>query len=119
MTSVGHVRRALGDPPPFVQPKTRQRAGRLDDDDEADEADEAGDGDKPDTMTRCGGCSRPIESGFEYHRDDGKAYHNGRVPLTATRPRNRPQAAQGAPQQAGKPIAGIDVQLGAGRPQNA
>ena len=26
MTSVGHVRRALGDPPPFVQPKTGQPA---------------------------------------------------------------------------------------------
>ena len=125
MTSGGHVRRALGDPPPFVHPKTRRRAGRLDDDDDDDEADEAGeageagDGDKPDTMTRCGGCSRRITPGSEYHRDDGKAYHNNCVPLTTTCPRNRPQTAQVAPQQAGKLVAGVGVQLGAGRPQNA
>ena len=104
----------MGDPPPFVHPKTRKGTGPLSDDDDDDEADEAGDGDKPDTRARCAGCSRRSGPGFEYHRDDGKAYHNGCVTLTATRPRNRPQGAKGAPQLAGKLVAG----LGTGRPQN-
>ena len=59
-------------------------------------------------------CSRRITPGSEYHRDDGKDYHNNCVPLATTRPRNRPQAAQGAPQQAGKLLAGVGVQLGRG-----
>ena len=73
----------------------------------------------PDTRARCGGCSRRITSGSEYHRDDGNAYHNNCVPLTTTRPLNPPPTAQCAPQQAGKLLAGVGVQLGAGRPQNA
>ena len=52
------------------------------------------------------------------HRDDGKAYHNNCVPLATTRPLNPAQAAQAAPQQAGKLVAVNPVQLGAGRPQN-
>ena len=105
--SIGHVRRALGDPPPFVQPKTGQPAAE---DDALDEAD---------TRAQCGGCSRRIRPGYEYHRDDGNAYHNGCVPLATTRPSNRPQTAQVAPQQAGKPLAEVGaVQLGAGGPQN-
>ncbi len=118
MASVGHVRRGMGDPPPFVHPKTRKGAGPLsddDDDDEADEADEAGDGDKPDTRARCAGCSRRSEPGFENHRDDGRAYHNNCAPLAAT----RPQTVQVAPRQAGKLLAGVSVQLGPGRPQDA
>ena len=93
MASVGHVRRAMGDPPPFVHPKTRKGAGPLSDDDDDDEAD---------------------EPGFENHRDDGRAYHNNCAPLAAT----RPQTVQAAPQQAGKLVAGVGVQLGMGRPQN-
>ena len=104
--SIGHVRRALGDPPPFVQPKTRQRAA------EADALDE------PDTRAQCGGCSRRITPGAEYWRDDGRVYHCNCVPLTTTRPLNPAQAAQAAPQQAGKLLAGDGVQLGTGRPQN-
>ena len=103
MASVGHVRRALGDPPPFVHPKTRKGTNALIDD-EPDEPDEA---DEPDTRVQCGGCSRRITPGREYHRDDGKAYHNGCVPLATTRPRNRPQAPQVDPQQAGKLVAGV------------
>ena len=105
MQSIGHVRRAHGDPPPFVQPKTGQPAA-------LDEAD------APDTRAQCGGCSRRITPGSEYHRDDGNAYHNNCVPMTTTRPINPPPTAQDAPQQAGKLLAGVGVQLGAGRPQN-
>ena len=66
----------------------------------------------------CGGCSRRITPGSEYHRDDGNAYHNNCVPLTTTRPLNPPPTAQDAPQQAGKLLAGVGVQLGTGGPQN-
>ena len=52
------------------------------------------------------------------HRDDGRAYHNGCVPLATTRPRNRLQTPQVGPRQVGKFVAGVSVQLGAGRPQN-
>ena len=108
ITSVGHVRRALGDPPPFVHPKTRQTAGPLDDGDNPD---------APDPRARCAGCSRRITAGSEYRRDDGKAYHNNCVPLATTRPLNPAQTGRDAPQQAGKRVAGVGVQLGAGRPQ--
>ena len=72
----------------------------------------------PDTRARCGGCSKRITPGFAYWRDDGRAYHNGCVPLATTRPLNPAQAAHAAPQQAGRLVAGVGVQLGAGRPQN-
>ena len=96
MASLRHLRCVLEGPPPSSGStrETRKGAGPLDD------------GDNPDTRAQCGGCSPRITSGFEYHRDDGRAYHNGCVPLTTTRPRNRPQAAQVAPQQAGKLVAG-------------
>ena len=71
----------------------------------------------PDTRAQCGGCSKRITPGVEYHRDDGKVYHNGCVDVATTRPLNPPQTAHAAPQQAGKLIAGVGVQLGAGRPQ--
>ena len=125
--SIGHVRRALGDPPPFVQPKTGQPADPLDKADQADEpaaldkADEPAaldEADAPDTRAQCGGCSRRITSGSEYHRDDGNAYHNNCVPLATIRPLNPAHADQAAPQQAGKLVAGVGVQLGMGRPQN-
>ena len=74
--------------------------------------------DDHDTRARCGGCSRRITSDSEYHRDDGNAYHNNCVPLTTTRPLNPPPTAHAAPQQAGKLLAGVGVQLGTGRPQN-
>ena len=74
--------------------------------------------DDHDTRARCGGCSRRITSGSEYHRDDGNAYHNNCVPLATTRPLNPAQAAHAAPQQAGRLVAGVGVQLGTGRPQN-
>ena len=74
--------------------------------------------DDHDTRGRCGGCSRRITSGSEYHRDDGNAYHNNCVPLTTTRPLNPPPTAHAAPQQGGKLLAGVGVQLGTGRPQN-
>ena len=124
MASMRHLRCVLEGPPASSGStrKTRQRAGPLDDDDEPDEADEAADGDKPgkpDTWAQCGGCSRRITPGSEYHRDDGKAYHNNCVPLTTTRPLNRPQTAQVARRQAGKLVAGVSVQLGTGEPQNA
>ena len=74
--------------------------------------------DAHDTRARCGGCSKRITPGFEYWRDDGRAYHNNCVPLATTRPLNPAQAAQAAPQQAGKLLAGESVQLGTGRPKN-
>ena len=105
--SIGHLRRALGDPPPFVQPPSKGQPANDSDDGE------------PDTRTPCGGCSRCITSGYAYWRDDGNAYHNNCVPLTTTRPLNPPPTAQGAPQHAGKLVAGVwGVQLGMGRPQN-
>ena len=115
MASLRHLRCVLEGPPSSSGStrETRQCAGPLDDGDEPDEPD------NPDTRARCGGCSRRITAGSEYHRDDGNAYHNGCVPLTATRPRNRPQAAQVGPRQAGKLVAGVGDQLGAGRHQNA
>ena len=100
--SIGHVRRALGDPPPFVQPKTGQPTA------EADALEE------DDTRTQCGGCSRRITPRSEYWRDDGRAYHNGCVPLATTRPLDPTQTAQAAPQQASTLVAGVGVQLGAG-----
>ena len=102
--SIGHVRRALGDPPPFVHQNTRQGADPLSDENDDDEADE------PDTRVQCGGCSRRITPGSEYHRDDGKDYHNNCVPLATT----RPQAAQVAPRRAGKLLAGVGP-VGAGK----
>ena len=72
----------------------------------------------PDTRTACGGCSRRITPGYAYWRDDGRAYHNNCVPLATNRPLNPAQATQAAPQQAGKLLAGVGVQLGTGRPQN-
>ena len=109
MASIRHRNCVLGIPPPAFNRKTDQPA------DDADDADAL---DAPDTRARCGGCARRITPGSEYHRDDGNAYHNNCVPLTTTRPRNPAQAAQGAPQQAGKLVAGVGVQLGTGRPQN-
>ena len=117
MASLGHVRRALGDPPPFVHPKTRQGDGPLSDDDDENDDDEADVGaalkspNNPDLRVQCGGCSRRIEPGFEYHRDDGKDYHNNCVPLATT----RPQAAQGAPRRAGKLLAGVRRPVGRGK----
>ena len=103
--SIGHVRRALGDPPPFVQPKAR-------------DADDSDDG-EPDTRTLCAGCSKRITPGAEYWRDNGLAYHNGCVPLATTRPMNPTQTAQAAPQQASTLVAGVGVQLGAGTGEEA
>ena len=80
-------------------------------------ADDSDDGD-PDPRTQCGGCARRITPGREYWRDDGRAYHKGCVPLATTRPLNPAQAAQGAPQQAPKRLAGVGFQLGTERPQN-
>ena len=105
--SIGHVRRALGDPPPFVQPKTGQPSA------EADVLEE------DDTRTQCGGCSRRITPGSEYWHDDGCAYHNGCVPLATTRPMNPAQTAQAAPQQTSTLVAGIGVQLGTGTGEEA
>ena len=121
IVTIGHVRRAHGDPPPFVQPQTK---GKPADEDEPEEdftsitSSNDGDAGDPDTRAQCDGCSRGITPGREYYRDDGNAYHNNCVPLTTTRPLNRPQAAQVDPRQAGKLVAGVCVQLGAGRPQN-
>ena len=115
--SIGHVRRAHGDPPPFVQPKTGQPAA-LDKADEADEPAVLDEADAPDTRAQCGGCSRRITSGSEYHRDEGNAFHNNCVTLATIRPLNPAPAAQAAPQQAGKLVAGVGVQLGTGGPQN-
>ena len=112
MASIRHRNCVLGIPPPPFTWKTGKPADPLDKADEADEAD------APDTRAQCGGCSRRITPGSEYHRDDGNAYHNNCVPLTTTRPLNPPQTAQDAHQQAGKLLAGVGVQLGAGRPQN-
>ena len=109
IASTRHRNRILGIPPPPFTWKTGKPADALD---KADEAD------APDTRAQCGGCSRRITPGSEYRRDDGNAYHNNCVPLSTTRPLNRPQAAQEAPQQAGKLLAGVGVQLGAGGPQN-
>ena len=105
--SIGHVRRALGDPPPFVQPKMGQPAA------EAAEPDEA------DTPTPCAGCSRRITPGAEYWRDNGLAFHNGCVPLATTRPLDPTQTAQAAPQQDSTLVAGVGVQLGAGTGEEA
>ena len=104
--SIGHVRRALGDPPLLVQPKTGQPAA-LDKADEADEPAVLDEADAPDTRAQCGGCSRRITSGSEYHRDDGNAFHNNCVLLATTRPLNPAQTSQAAPQQAGKLVAGV------------
>ena len=112
MASTRHRNCILGIPPPPFTWKTGKPADPLDKADEADEAD------APDTRSQCGGCSRRITSGSEYHRHDGNAYHNNCVPLATTRPLNPAHAAQAAPQQAGKLAAGVSVQLGAGRPQN-
>ena len=111
MASLRHLRCVLEGPPPASGStgKTRKGAGPLDAGDAADDADEP-----DDTRTQCGGCSRRIAPGFEYHRDDGRAYHNNCVPLATTRPLNRPQTAQAAPQQDGKLLVGVGVQLGTG-----
>ena len=75
--------------------------------------------DAPDPRPQCGSCSKRIAQGYAYWRHDGRAYHNNCVPLSTTRPLNSSQAAQAAPQQAGKLVAGVlSVQLGAGRAQN-
>ena len=108
MASIRHRNCVLGIPPPPFTWKISQP----DDDDEPDALDE------PDTRAQCGGCSRRITPGSEYHRDDGKAYHNNCVPLTTTRPLNPLPTAQDAHQQAGKLLAGVGVQVGTGRPQN-
>ena len=101
-SSLNHLRAALEGPPSTGSTgKTRRPA------------------DPPDTRSQCGRCSRRITSGFEYHLDDGRAYHNNSVPLATTRPRNRPQTAQGTPQQAGKLVAGVVVQLGTWEGVNA
>ena len=121
MASLRHLRCVLEGPPAFSGStrETRQCAGPLDDGDEPDEPDEPDEADNPDTRAQCGGCSRRITPGSEYHHDDGKAYHNNCVPLNTTRPLNRPQTAQVARRQAGKLVAGVVVQLGTGEPQNA
>ena len=108
MASLGHVRRALGDPPPFVQPKTGQPSAEADplEEDDGDET-EADALDKPDTRTQCGGCSRRITPEAEYWRDDGRAYHNNCVPLETTHPLDPTQTAQAAPQQASTLVAGV------------
>ena len=109
MASIRHLRCVLEGPPTSSGStrKTRRPADPLDK------------ADAPDTRAQCGGCSRRITPRSEYHRDDGKAYHNNCVPLATTRPLNPAHAAQAAPQQAGKLLAGMGgVQLGAGRPQN-
>ena len=118
--SIGHVRRALGDPPPFVQPKTGQPSAEADplEEDDGDET-EADALDEPDTRTQCGGCSRRITPEAEYWRDDGRAYHNGCVPLATTRPLDPTQTAQAAPQQASTLVAGVGVQLGTGTGEEA
>ena len=117
MGSLWHLRCVLEGPPPTSGStrETRKGASPLNDDDDDDD-DEADDGDKPDTRSQCGGCSRRITSGFEYHLDDGRAYHNNCVPFATTRTLNCPQTAQGISQQAEKFLAG---ELGTGRPQNA
>ena len=120
MASLRHLRCVLEGPPSSSGStrETRKGARPIDEPDEPDEADDGDNPDPPDTRAQCGGCSRRIRPGYEYHRDDGNAYHNGCVPLATTRPSNRPQTAQVAPQQAGKPLAGVGVQLGTGRAQN-
>ena len=116
MTSIRHLRCVLEGPPPSGSTrKTRRPADPLDKADEADQPAALDEADEADTRARCGGCSRRITPRSEYHRDDGKAYHNNCVPLTTTRPLNPTQTAQAAPKQAGKPVAGVRVQLGAGR----
>ena len=118
--SIGHVRRALGDPLPFVQPKARD----ADEDEPEDDvtsltSTDYGDVGGPDTRPWCGGCSKGIMPGSEYWRDNGLAYHNNCVPLATTRPLNPTQAAQAAPQQAAALVAGVGVQLGAGKGEKA
>ena len=115
--SIGHVRRATGDPPPFVQPQSK---GQPDAEDEPEEgtpagrpADEDDDG-EPDTRTPCGGCSRRITPGSEYWRSDGRCYHVNCVPLATTRRMNPTQTAQAGPQQPSTLLAGVGLQLGAG-----
>ena len=116
MASTRHRNCVLGIPrPPFTW-KTGKPADPLDKADEADPLDKA---DEADTRSQCGGCSRRITPGSEYHRDDGRAYHNNCVPLATARPRNRPQTAQGTPQQAGKLVAGVRRQLGTWEGVNA
>ncbi len=120
--TIGHVRRALGDPPPFVQPQSK---GKPADEDEPEDdvnsltSSDDGDAGDPDTRSPCGGCSKRITPGSEYWRDNGLAYHNYCVPLAKTRPLNPTQAAQAAPQQGGKLLVGFGIQLGAGRGEKA
>ena len=121
IVTIGHVRRAHGDPPPFVHPQTK---GKPADEDEPEEdvksltSSDDGDAGDPDTRAQCDGCSGRIQPGVEYWRDDGRVYHNGCLPMVTTRPLNPAQAAQAAPQQSGTRLAGVSVQLGTGRPQN-
>ena len=115
--SIGHVRRAAGDSPPFVQPKARDAAEdepeeELTDGNSSDDHDDG----EPDTRTPCGGCSKRITPGSEYWRDDGRAYHNGCVPLATTRPLDPTRTAQAAPQQASTLLAGVGAQGQAKRP---
>ena len=129
MASLRHRNCILGIPPPPYSWKTG-RSADLPEEDDGDDAeadgleedvganagDEADAPDEADTRTQCGGCSRRITPRSEYWRDDGRAYHNGCVPLATTRPLNPAQAAHAAPQQAGKRVAVVGVQSGAGRP---
>ena len=118
MASLRHRNCILGIPPPPYSWRTGQpadapaEADALEEDDGDDaEADAL---EEDDTRTQCGGCSRRITPKSEYWRDDGRAYHNGCVPLATTRPLNPAQATHAALQQAGKRVAVV----GAGRPQN-
>ena len=74
--------------------------------------------DAADARVSCGKCAKRITPGVEYWRDDGNPYHNNCIPLATTGPLNPAQTAQTAPQQARTLVAGVGVQLGAGRPQN-
>ena len=118
MKSIGHIRRAHGDPPPFVQPQSK---GKTADENEPEEdvtsltSSEDGDAEDPDTQSTCGGCSKRIAPGAEFWRGNGLAYYNNCVPLATTRPLNPTQAAQAAPQQGVKLLAGVGVQLREGK----
>ena len=114
--------RPRGSLPPSSSLQTK---GKPADEDEPEEdltrvnsSDDNDDG-EPDTRTPYGGCLRHITPGSEYWRDDGNPYHNGCVPFVTTRPLNPTQTAQATPQQASTLVAGLGVQLGAGKGEEA